>query len=215
MKLKIYHSLISKFIIYTCLFVLAEKSIAQEVKEKYEKEISIKKDDFPENSLQLVAPILKKGEKTRLYKEFNGKDYFYELKTHYKGEKVSVKFYENGQLLDIEILKNFHDLAPEIQERINQYFQENYKKYIIHRIQIQYNREREFEDGKLEIDEDDEFLEEFMEMDLEDLIVKFEIEAETVDYSNERSFFEFLFDHSGEIERKRTIVKRADDNVLY
>lgn len=203
------------------LFLIAYFSIsnyflnAQEVKEKYEKEISIKKEDFPENALQLVAPILKKGGRTKYYKEFDGKDYFYELKTQHMGEKVSVKFYENGQLIDFEILKEFNDLAPEVQENIKQHFQENYKKYIFQRIQIQYNREKEIEDGELEIDDDTEFLEEFIEMDLEDLTVKYEIEAETVNKLKERGFFEFLFNNKGELEKKRAIVKRAEDNVLY
>jgi hypothetical protein len=52
-------------------------------------------------------------------------------------------------------------------------------------------------------------------MDLEDLLTKYEIEAEIVVEQNERGFFEFLFDSEGEIEQIKKIIKRADDNVLY
>lgn len=67
----------------------------------------------------------------------------------------------------------------------------------------------------MEIDDDEEYVEEFLEMDLEDLIIKYEIEAEVVDEENERGFFEYLFDAEGEIEQIKKIVKRPDDNVLY
>ncbi|PTB97127.1 hypothetical protein C9994_04205 [Marivirga lumbricoides] len=187
----------------------------QEITEKYEKEISVNQDDFPEKALKLAAPILKNSKKTRFYKEINANGTFYEFKCRYRGEYISVKFNERGQLVDIEILRKLEDFPEEVQTAIQQYFKENYEKYQFNRIQIQYNREEEYEDGELEIDDDEEYLEEFLELDLEDLIIKYEIEAETVDPSNKRGFFEFLFNKDGKLEDKRKIVKRADDNVLY
>ncbi|MGM0581547.1 MAG: hypothetical protein ACQETL_12745 [Bacteroidota bacterium] len=197
------------------LFAFAINSYAQEIGKKYEKEEKIEQEEFPKPALKLIKPILKKGKRTRYFKDYNKDTYFYELKTIYKDEKISIKFYKDGSLLDIEILKEMEELPEEIQRQIQDYFKSNYKKYKLNRIQIQYNREEEYEDGELEIDDDEEYIEEFLEMDLEDLIIKYEIEAEVVDEENGRGFFEFLFDAKGKVEQINKIIKRADDNVLY
>jgi hypothetical protein len=203
--------LISGFVV----FVFTNISIAQEVGEKYEREEKIKREEFPKPALDLIEPILKKSKRTRFFKDYEKETYFFEVKTIYKNEKISIKFFKDGSLLDIEILKGFNELPKDIQNEIQQYFESNYKKYKLNRIQIQYNREEEYEDGELETDDDEEYVEEFLEMDLEDLIIKYEIEAEVVDKENERGFFEYLFDVEGKIEQVKKIIKRADDNVLY
>lgn len=194
---------------------IAINSYAQEIGEKYEKEERIKQEEFPKPALELIKPILKKGKRTRYFKDYNKDTYFFEVKTIFKDEKISIKFYKDGSLLDIEILKIIDELPEEIQKHVLEYFQSNYKKFKLNRIQIQYNREEEYEDGELEIDDDEEYIEEFLEMDLEDLIIKYEIEAEVVEEENKRGFFEFLFTSEGKVEQINKIIKRADDNVLY
>ncbi len=189
--------------------------LAQNEGEKIEREVSIKKEEFPEKALKLASPILKKAKKTKYYKEISEAGDYFEFKSHYKGEKISVKFNDKGELIDIEIIRVLSDFPDNIQKAITQYFKENYEKYRLTRIQIQYNREQEYEDGELEIDDDDEYIEEFLEMDLEDLIIKYEIEAEVKTKDNDTGFFEFLFNDKGELEMKRIIISRADDNVLY
>ncbi len=204
------------FVILSSFFLIFSfSSFAQKEGEKIEREISIKEDQFPEKALKLAAPILKKAKKTKYYKELSEMGDYYEFKSDYKGEQISVKFNEKGELIDIEILKKLKDFPKDIQQSIEEYFNENYEKHRLIRIQIQYNREVEFEDGELEQDEDDEYIKEFLEMDLEDLIVKYEIEAEVKTNDNNTGFFEFLFDDKGKLELKRAIVTRADDNVLY
>lgn len=202
-------------LIILALISLPNISYSQETDVKYEKEEKINQEEFPKSALELIDTILKKGKRTRYFKDHEEDNYFFEVKTIYKDEKISIKFYKDGSLLDIEILKEFNELSKDIQGKIQQYFQSNYKKHQLVRIQIQYNREVEYEDGQLEIDDDEEYLEEFLEMDIEDLIIKYEIEAEVVDEKNERGFFEFLFDDKGKIEQIKKIIKRADDNVLY
>lgn len=209
------NSLLKKLLICFTLFAFTSISYAQEIGEKYEREEKIKQKDFPKPALELIDPILKKGKRTRFFKDYEKETYFFEVKTLYKDEKISIKFFKDGSLLDIEILKELNELPEEIQEKLSQYFQSNYKKYKLNRIQIQYNREEEYEDGEFEIDDDEEYVEEFLEMDLEDLIIKYEIEAEIVDEDNVRGFFEFLFNTKGEIVQIKNIIKRADDNVLY
>ncbi len=202
-------------ILLLVLFALVSTSYAQEIGEKYEREEKIKQEEFPKPALILIKPILKKGKRTRYFKDHEAETYFFEVKTVYKDEKISIKFYKDGSLLDIEILKELNELPKEIQEQIQQYFQTNYKKHNLNRIQIQYNREEEYEDDKIEIDDDEEYLREFIEMDLEDLIIKYEIETEVLNQDNERGFYEFLFDADGKVEQINKIIRRADDNILY
>jgi hypothetical protein len=204
-------------ILLICFIICAFSSTpyAQKIGEKYEREEKINQRDFPAPALELIEPILKNGKRTRYFKDFKKDTYFYEVKTIYKDEKISIKFYKDGRLLDIEILKDLKELPQDLQQQFRNYFQSNYKKYELNRIQIQYNREEEYEDGELEIDDDEEYVEEFLEMDVEDLIIKYEIEAEVVNKNNERGFFEFLFDADGKVEQINKIIKRADDNVLY
>lgn len=205
-----------KYLLIILTFIsLPNISYTQETDVKYEKEEKIKQEEFPKSALELIDTILKKGKRTRYFKDHEEDNYFFEVKTIYRDEKISIKFYKDGSLLDIEILKEFNKLSKDIQEKIQQYFQSKYKKHQLVRIQIQYNREVQYEDGQLETDDDEEYLEEFLEMDMEDLIIKYEIEAEVVDENNERGFFEFLFDDEGKIEQIKKIIKRADDNVLY
>ncbi|WP_296619464.1 hypothetical protein [Marivirga sp.] len=202
-------------LIIVAFIAFPKLSYAQEIDVKYEKEEKIKQEEFPEVALELIKPILKKGKRTRYFKDHEEDNYFFEVKTIYKDEKISVKFYKDGSLLDIEILKELDELPKDIQKNIQQYFQSNYKKHQLIRIQIQYNREEEYEDGELEIDDDEEYVAEFLEMDLDDLIIKYEIEAEVLNQDNERGFFEFLFDAEGKKEQIKKIIKRTDDNVLY
>jgi len=209
------NSFLKYLLICFALNALGSTSFAQEIGEKYEREEKIKQEEFPRPALELIIPILNQGKRTRFFKEYDKETYFFEVKTIYKDEKISIKFFKDGSLLDIEILNDLAELPEDIQEKITEYFQSNYKKYKLNRIQIQFNREEEYEDGELEIDDDEEYVEEFLEMDIEDLIVKYEIEAEVVDGDNKRGFFEFLFDAEGKIEQIKEIIKRTDDNVLY
>jgi hypothetical protein len=185
------------------------------MEKKNEREISINENEFPEKALKLASPILKRSKKTKFFKETSESGEFFEFKSEYKGEKISVKFNDKGELIDIEILKEMKDLPQDIRQAITLYFEGTYEKYRLNRVQIQYNREQEYEDGELEVDDDEEYIEEFLELDLEDLIIKYEIEAEVKTKENDTGFFEFLFNDKGELEMKRIIVKRADDNVLY
>ena len=122
---------------------LTVNSYAQEIGEKYEKEEKIQQKDFPKPALDLIEPILEKGRRTRFFKDYEKETYFFEVKTIYKEEKISIKFFKDGRLLDIEILKELNELPENIQDKLKQYFQSNYKKYQLNRIQIQYNREEE------------------------------------------------------------------------
>ena len=92
-------------ILFLMLFAFASNSYAQEIGEKYEKEEKIKQEEFPKTALELIKPILKKGKEIDITRISDKNTYFFEFKTIYKDEKISIKFYKDGSLLDIEFLK--------------------------------------------------------------------------------------------------------------
>jgi len=210
-------SLFVKFsIILSAFALLSDFSQAQEIGEKYEKEKKVKKERLPSNALDLVNPFLEHTKRTRYYKEFGKKTYFYEVKTIFKKERISIKFDKNGELIDIEIINKFNDLPDEIRKRIEEYLDLNFKKHHVKKIQIQYTiNGKGYKDIFLIKTTDQEHAIASLQLGKEDLIIKYEIEAEVIDLNKDREFLEFLFDAEGEIEKIKTIIQRADDNILY
>ncbi|MEX2379681.1 MAG: hypothetical protein WD530_02995 [Vicingaceae bacterium] len=197
--------------LFTLILFLSIFSLAQSQTEKVEHESRVKQDEFPQHSLQRLEPILKKSKGNKFYKEFDGENYFFELKTKYKGGAYSIKFTENGDLVDIERLYDFEKLKRALHDQIVEHLDKNYKKHRVERFQIQYNREIE-EEGP---EEDEDFMEDFIEMDLEDLIVNYEIEVEVLSESGESSLMELLFDAKGKLIQQRKVKRRDEDYILY
>jgi hypothetical protein len=72
---------------------------------------------------------LLKPEDSKFYKEFDGKNYFFELKTNYKKGEYSIKLTEIGKLVDIECLYDFDKLKRPQKKQMLKYLNENYRKY--------------------------------------------------------------------------------------
>jgi hypothetical protein len=197
-------------LLLSILFTANHVGYSQEkIGEKYEKEIKIKKEDFPENALNILSPILQKDKRSRFYKEINQDNYSYEYKSTYNTEKLSIKFDQNGQLEDIEVKQDFTTITDDIGLKILDYFNNNFQKYKLNKIQFQYAP------AEHETKSDAAFFKQFLEQDLNQSIIKYEIEGEVIDAQKERGYYEFVFSTTGEIEKVREIIQRADDNILY
>lgn len=178
---------------------------AQNIKIEHEKRI--KKIDFPEPILEQLEPILKNSTANKFYLEFDGENYFYELKTKHKGEKLSIKFTDKGQLIDVERLFELRKIEPNSAKKIKEYLDQNFKKYKIKRFQIQYSTKDE------EVSED--FIEDFLEKDTEDMIINYEMEAEVLHEDGQSTLEEFLFDANGNLIQQRKVKRRDEDFILY
>lgn len=183
-----------------------------QVKPKIEHEKSVKKSDFPEKCIDLLKPILKESKSDKYYKEFDGENYFYELKTTYNSKQFSIKFTESGHLVDIEYVYDFEQLTESLKEEMSQFLKEQYKKHKIERFQLQYNPEI---DDDREEEDDKDFLEDFLEMDLDDLILHYEMEVEVLTYDGESKLLELLFDNQGSLIQQREVQRRDEDFILY
>jgi hypothetical protein len=198
-------------------------SHGQENERKVEIEKQIKEADFPQQSLITIGAILSKSKNVRYYEEKSENNVFYEIKTKYKGEKLSIKFYEDGQLFDLEVLLKFEELPESIIKEIESFLTSSFKKHKVKRVQVQYSpeevieldEEEDEEERDEDLEEQIEFIEDFMDKEYEDFLIRYELEVEVIEKNKERGFYEFTFNHLGDLISKKSIVKRGDDNILY
>lgn len=184
---------------------LSFSSVAQEPKQ--EKEKAIKKSQMPEEAIKLLQPVFEDARRVRFYQEFDGEQTSYEAKLNWRHKKLSIEFFSNGKLMDIEQLIDVREVEETTREEINTYFTNTFGQYKITRIQRQFTAEEQDE-------EEEEVMEEFMENGWDDLTIRYEIVAEV---KNSYMFgpYEFLFDQDGKLIQKKKIKRRSVDNILY
>jgi len=194
-----------RFITIVALTILlAHTGLAQKVKKEYER--GIKEEEMPSVVIQMLKPMLEEANKIDYYEESNDENTTYEVKMNWQDHQLSIEFYDDGQLMDIEQLIKFREVSEEAKEEIREYLQ-GYKRSKITRLQRQFTAEDEDDD-------DEEVFEEFMEGDWEDLTIRYEME---VYLKGQDKFgpYELLFDDEGELLDTRKIERRSADNVLY
>ncbi|MDF9798288.1 hypothetical protein OKW21_003551 [Catalinimonas alkaloidigena] len=187
------------------LLLFVSQAHAQKVKQEYEK--SIKEEEVPAEILDLIRPMLEESRRIRYYEEYDGEKTGYEIEMLWRDRQLSVEFYADGRLMDIEELIDFEAMEEEAREEIAEYFEEDFEKHKIQRLQRQYTPEESD-------DEDEELIEDFMEEDREDLTIRYEIVARV---KSDKMYgpYEFLFDDEGELLNVQKIERRSLDNVLY
>jgi len=177
---------------------------AQNVKREYEK--SVKPEALPDKVLEMAAPFIKDAEQVDYYEELNGEELFYEIKMEWQGKQLSIEFYENGQLMDIEQLITMDEVNEDARQPIQEYL-ESYDRYKITRLQRQYSAEDQDE-------EDEEVIAEYLEYDTNDLTVRYEMVIYLKGHGR-YGLYELLFDDDGELIETQKVERRSPDNVLY
>jgi len=177
---------------------------AQPVKREYEK--SVKPEALPTKVLEIAAPFINDAEQVDYYEELNGEELFYEIKMEWKGKQLSIEFYENGQLMDIEQLITMDEVNEDARQPIQEYL-DSYDRYKITRLQRQYSAEDQDE-------EDEEVIEEYLEYDTDDLTVRYEMVI-YLKGQGRYGLYELLFDDDGELIETQKVERRSPDNVLY
>jgi hypothetical protein len=175
---------------------------AQDIKDENEK--SINREDMPTSSLAMINRFWNKEKKVDFYRQNNGEMISYEAKLEWNGHQYSIEFDSEGSLINVEQLIDFKDIPVASQNTITEELSKQYTRFRFTRIQRQYSAE--------EADDRDEILEDVIDEDYEDLIIRFEI---VVDAQNKAVMgsFEWLFDEQGNMIQKRRIVRRSLDNI--
>jgi hypothetical protein len=170
--------------------------------EKYEKEIRLKSDEVAQSLKQKFSSIYGDDIKAKWYRESNLEEVSFEAKFKYNNYYHSVEFDSLGNVEDIEIAIAYNSLEKDIKSNIDTYFNSNYLKHKIIKVQKQYS-------GSIET------LKEAAVKGVEDeVVVKYEIEfyGKT---DNTKELWEGLFNQSGQFLHKRKIVLRPTDNLNF
>lgn len=124
---------------FLLFFLLLISSISYGQKREIEK--SVKKENVPQNAKMWLKDAYEGKNKVRWYFQTDGEKEVYEAKLKWKKKWHSVEFLPTGEIKDIEILISIKELPREVYKNLVKYFSENYQKYKIDRIQVQYTGE--------------------------------------------------------------------------
>jgi len=165
-----------------------------------DKSCSACRDICPAEAIDLDA--FEKTEKVKWYLEETSGKLSYEAKFKWDNRAKSVEFNSEGIIEDIETAMEFNELPIHLRQNLLDYFNTNFIKYDIRKIQEQWTGEPDdLEDA---VDEDE----------IEDIVIFYEIEFYGKSESG-KALWEGLFDADGQFIKKRKIILRPIDNLTY
>lgn len=172
---------------------------------KDEKEERIAASEFPENAKGYFNSISQDVKYLKFYRETDGPKKSYEVKFKYKGEHYSVEFDTLGKLEDIEIVVKKKHIPKKTYHSISDYFNTNYKKAIIVKVQKQY--------VNTTTKSDKNFIRQILEQPY-NKHTHFEIIAE-VKTSKKHELREITFDRHGVFKASRKVTSSSYEHALY
>lgn len=187
------------------LYLLVGTAQIASAQNKYEKELRIDKDDFPNTSYLLIKDYLEDAKRVRFYQETDSTKKSYEVKFKKGRLHYSVEFDEKGLLEDVEFKIKERDIPNETWETITFYLDENHSKYRVKKIQQQYPVRK------------GQPTDETLHNAFQNLILP-EVNYELVFSAKESNGFqeyEALFDSEGQLIRIRKSFPPSYDHVLY
>lgn len=172
---------------------------------KQERETQIEKHELPEKIIAFANLLPEKTKRLRFYKETDGKQESFEVKFKYQKSAYSCEFNTNGLLEDIEVALKEKHLDTVVANTINQYFDANFDRNKIIKIQKQFVNDS----TKSTLN----FLSKIIR-DSDTANINYEIIAE-VTKDKKRNLREFTFNHKGEFLSFRIVVPSSYGYVLY
>lgn len=170
--------------------------------QKYEREYRIKSGEVPSEARQFVED-LDFDRNIRWYMEEGLDQRSVEAKTKYQGYRYSIEFDTTGQLQDIEVEVEWKALPTETLQAICSQLSEDFDKFKIVKIQVQYSGNQEV----LQQLTTDGF-------DTNSADVKYELIVKGAE-PGEVNWYEYLFSDAGTLEHRTVIVFRNTDNLEY
>lgn len=182
----------------------ASTVMAQEVKNEVED--SIKREEMPKNALEVLDIFWAELNDIRYFFQTDGKKETYEAKLEWQGNSYSIEFDETGRIMDVEQLIDMEMISSGAVNGINDYLEKEFRRVNIIRLQRQYvTDDEEFADSE-------DFIEDVLEGDEDDFLIRYEIEVEGRS-GRQIGAFELLFDDSGYLIQRRKIERRSIDNI--
>jgi len=195
-----------RYFILGSFLLLNQGLFAQEAgKIEFEKRVS--KAQFPEQIIHELATFIDDARRIRYFQEFDGTQYFWEVKMVYNRRQVSIEYRADMSLLDVEVLESWSKVGPSIREPLSRFFDQNYKRFKITRIQQQF------------LPQPGQDIEPFITAVIKGYLPPahaYELEAEVMGIeTREFGFYEFLFDQNFHLIEKRKIIPLSDVNLHF
>lgn len=184
-------------VLFLALLCLNSIAIAQV---KYEKEERISIHDLPLTVQALLPQIEQSAKRIRYYHEFDGEKESYEVKFKKQDTYYSIEFTQEGVLEDIEILISKSQLPTPVLEAIRNQFQ----RYKSTRIQKQFTHPKA-QDPKQTIKR---VFDGLTPPTAYEIVVQGKTNA---GYKQ----IEFLIDINGKVLKKRNIITKGYEHVVY
>lgn len=172
---------------------------------KNEKEDRIHASEFPEKTSTYFNTISQDVKYLKYYKETDGSKKSYEVKFKYRREHYSVEFDTLGNLEDIEVVIKKKHIPKEIKAVILRYFENNFKKTTLVKVQKQYVNTTK--------NTDKQFIRHILEKPF-NKHTHFEIIAE-IKTKKIHELREFTFDRNGKFEKSRLVTTSSYEHALY
>lgn len=172
---------------------------------KNEKEERIQLSEFPEVAQNYFNFILHEAKYLKYYKETDGKKQSFEAKFKVNKLHYSIEFDTIGKLEDIEVVITTKHISKDIYKQINTYFNSNFKKTRIIKIQKQYVNYT---------DKSDKYFIQHVVKNSNDKHTHFEIIAETKT-KKKHELREFTFNRNGIFEKSRLVTSSSYEHALY
>ena len=169
---------------------------------KTEREMRIAQEEVPESALNWFYEVFPETAKVKWYAEETTGKRSFEAKLKHDGQKLSVEFSESGEIEDIESEINWKEMPEELQQNLERYFDQHFKRYSIRKVQRQWTGS----DGDLKSAISQNIPSE--------INTRFEIEFYGVD-GDRKALWEGLFSEDGALIQKREIILRPTDNLNY
>lgn len=194
----------SKKSILSLILLLLCSSYISLAQYKYEREYRIRKAQFPESALGFLEERIKGARQIRFYKETDSTKVSFEAKFKKDRLRYSIEFDQDGKLEDVEIRIKEVDIPEDSFEKITAYFQNEFKKYRIRRMQQQYPLQ-------------DNNTEETLKIAFQNLLIPWLNYEFIVEGKKEKKFeqYEVLFDAAGNFLKIRKSLPPNYDHVLY
>lgn len=172
---------------------------------KNEKEERIHASEFPEKTSTYFNTISQDVKYLKYCKETDGSKKSYEVKFKYRREHYSVEFDTLGNLEDIEVVIKKKHIPKEIKTVIWRYFENNFKKTTLVKVQKQYVNTTK--------NTDKQFIQHILEKPF-NKHTHFEIIAE-IKTKKIHELREFTFDRNGKFEKSRVVTTSSYEHALY
>lgn len=181
------------------LLLIGQSVFAQE---KVEREWRLKTKEIPQAALSWFKDAYELPKHVKWYGETNETGNFFEAKLKWKGHRHSVKFTEQGTVVDIEIEKELGELDASAAQNIGAALDSISSAHRILKLQEQWTGAPD--DLEDLIDEKEQ----------EGLIKRYELEVFFRTGDN-AGYHELMFSESGELESMRPINMNTADHLQY